>query len=109
MISAMFAGYGASVSVPPESSVLVSGGGETSMNGTYSPRGDVNGKTYYNLIGQPDDTVTSSIYWDGVQWSITSDHGNVGYFDDEDVPHPWDGTNWQILLASPAPTVTESP
>lgn len=98
-----------SYAAPPASNTLIADAGLTEINGTYTPRGIANGKTYYNLTGQPDNAAFSAIAWDGVQWSITTNHGDVVYFDDEDVVHPWDGTNWQDNAVPPAPTVTESP
>ncbi|MFL6285715.1 MAG: hypothetical protein ACJ74Q_21465 [Pyrinomonadaceae bacterium] len=94
---------------PPESSVLVSGAGNADADGTYTPRGTLNGRTYYNLEGEPDDSEVSAILWNGLQWLITLNDGSVGYSNDGDVPNPWDAVAWNAIDGhEPVPTVTEA-
>jgi hypothetical protein len=91
------------------SNALVSGAGEPDVDGTYTPRGTLNGKTYYNLEGSPDNSAVSSVWWTGGAWNISLSTGSGGYSSGEDVPEPWDVTSWDVDDGqSPAPTVTEA-
>lgn len=93
------------------SSVLVSGAGTASVNGTYTvwASSPLNGKTAYVLSGtEPGDPGSDGIYWDGTQWRIYGDGGTFYYFSDDDVAEPWLVTTWQLDNGSePFPTVTE--
>lgn len=90
--------------------VLVSGAGTTAVNGTFTVRGAFNGRPYYNLINQSDDTSNFAISWSGTQWVIwgngsENDYGSTG----ADVAYPWLVSGWEIQEGDPsAPTVTES-
>jgi hypothetical protein len=97
-------------SAPSSPSALVAGAGTAAANGTYTPRGTNAGKSYYNLVGQPDDFSSSSIYWDGTQWNITFSDASTGYSSDPvDFPNPWDAIAWLTIDgAEPVPTVTQA-
>jgi len=90
------------------SSAVVTGAGDAAFNGTYTRRGVVNGKAYFNLVGQPDDYQTSSIFWDVSYWLMTDSGSNTGYWLVSDTDDPWDGA-WSADPGgtAPAPTVTE--
>jgi hypothetical protein len=97
-------------SAPSSPSALVAGAGSSEVNGTYTPRGTNQGKPYYNLVGQPDDFSSSSIYWGGGTWQITFSDASTAYgTGDEDVPYPWNVVEWlPVDGAEPVPTVTQA-
>jgi hypothetical protein len=91
------------------SSVAVSGAGSSTVNGTYTYRGDYEGKGYYNLVGQPDSTEASVAVWIGDRWIITDAFSEL-YESLEDVEFPWLVETWLVATGeSPIPTVTEIP
>jgi hypothetical protein len=91
------------------SSVAVSGAGSDAANGTYTYRGDYEGKGYYNLVGQPDSTEASVVIWIGDRWLII-DAFSEPYESLEDVEFPWLVETWLVASGeSPIPTVTEIP
>lgn len=88
--------------------VVVSGAGAPLANGTYTQRGTLNGKPYYNLTSNPDSTVNNQIAWDGTQWTM---YGAL-YVSPDDTVRP----DLAVFVpaashggALPAPTVTHSP
>jgi len=92
----------------PTGNMIVSGAGSVDANGVYTPRGNYDGKPYYNLLGKPDNLEEWFIRWDDL-WRIDGDPAGDGvlYSSMEDVATPdlvtaWDVTNGQ----PPAPTVT---
>jgi hypothetical protein len=92
------------------SSVAVSGAGSGAVNGTYTYRGDYDGKGYYNLVGQPDSTEGSVVFWNGDRWQINDDFSSELYESLEDVEFPWLVETWLVATGeSPIPTVTEIP
>lgn len=90
------------------SSVLVSGAGTAAANGTYTYRGQANGKGFYNLLGQPDSTDVSVIKWDSGFWSIINSAGDATYESESETSFPWQVIAWALNAGdSPAPTVTQ--
>jgi hypothetical protein len=108
----LFGGYARrhAVSSPLAGSVLVSGAGTAEANGTYTPRGTENGKTYYNLMGEADNPARSAIAWDGTtNWVILDSTGGNLYFASEDIEFPWLASAWEGNDGDPpSPTVTEA-
>ena len=91
------------------SSVSVSGAGSASVNGTYTYRGDYEGKGYYNLVGEADNSGQSAISWYESKWIIFSPT-DAFYESEDDVEFPWQVTTWvRVEGVSPLPTVTEIP
>lgn len=92
----------------------VAGAGTTAANGAYTPRGTVNGKEFYNLVGQPDSTSNWTIAWadfatgSGVTWGITDGTASLLYLSLDDVATPDLVTTWIVAPSggSPVPTVT---
>jgi hypothetical protein len=93
------------------SSVLVSGAGSEEANGVYTERGEENGKTYYNLVGEADSLSEYSIFFGGGRWAISDFQGDLYYEASEDVEFPWLVETWELsdVGGSPVPTVTEIP
>ena len=93
------------------SSVAVSGAGSSAANGTYTYRGDNEGKGYYNLVGQPDSTEESVVVWIGDRWQILDAFVTELYESLEDVEFPWLVETWTAanIGENPVPTVTEIP
>ena len=92
------------------SNVLVSGAGSSGVNGTYTYRGEENGKPYYNLVGASSSIDSSSISWDGLNnWVIFNAESNVPYEANENVEFPWLVATWLVNDEEPAPIVTEVP
>lgn len=90
------------------SSAIVSGAGTAAVNGTYTERGTSDGKPYYNLEGQPDNTGIDVIVWQtaSVRWVIYTNDSM--YQSTDAVAFPWLVTTWVALEGSePVPTVTE--
>jgi hypothetical protein len=86
------------------SSVLVSGAGSTTSDGTYTLNGQENGRNKY-LSG------SNTITWNGLSWSINDSSIAQGtYLSDDDVQFPWLVTDWHENEGlTPVPTVTEIP
>lgn len=85
---------------PETASVVVSGAGTETSNGTFPRDGSQNGKPYY-ING-----VIAEILWDGTAWLIND--GSVGstYQSAEDVAYPWLVAVWTVVDGvPPAPTV----
>jgi hypothetical protein len=93
------------------SSVLVSGAGSDEANGTYTARGEENGKPYYNLVDAANSVTDSSIYWTTELWRINDSASDTYYESTEDVEFPWLVETWEPsdVGTGPAPTVTEIP
>jgi hypothetical protein len=92
------------------SSVLVSGSGVASANGTYTYRGEFEGKPYYNLSGAEDDVDRNSMVWYGDNWVITDEFTDPLYQAEENVEFPWESSAWfEDVGQLPVPTVTEIP
>jgi hypothetical protein len=88
--------------------VIVSGAGSTGSNGTYTERGTLNGKPYYNLLGEnSDDDINEAtgIFWVGVGWTINF-FGGGSYFSSDDTAFPWLAEYILGAGASPVPTLT---
>jgi hypothetical protein len=101
------------LATPPEpttfNAVIVSGAGTRAVNGTYTYRGIYGVKGYYNLVGEPDATDTSSISYDGGIWWIYDVNSFTNYESNEDVEFPWLVENWEIgggVGEFPIPTLT---
>lgn len=93
-----------------EPSAIVSGAGTAGANGTYTERGDANGRPYYNLEGQPDNPFSSSIEWNGADmWTIRNSDGDAFYTSGDDVAFPWLVTTWGQgdFGVNPVPVVSE--
>lgn len=93
------------------SSAIVSGAGTAAANGTYTPRGTNDGKSYYNLTGQPASASLSVIVWSTAQgsWGILGAAGEFYYEGVADVAFPWLIVSWATVDGDdPPPTVTES-
>jgi len=89
--------------------VIVSGAGSTEVNGTYTERGEYDGKPYYNLVGELDDIYFSSILWEEGIWYIYDFTGSDFYESLENVSFPWLVEEWDWREANgvpPAPTLT---
>lgn len=106
---------GQTPAAPPTLNCMsVAGAGTTATNGAYTPRGTVNGKEFYNLIGQPDSTSNWTIAWadfatgSGVTWGITDGTASLLYFSLDDVATPDLVTTWITAPSggSPVPSVT---
>jgi hypothetical protein len=93
------------------SSVLVSGAGSDEANGTYTARGEENGRPYYNLVDAANSVTDSSIYWAIERWRISDPADDTYYESTEDVEFPWLVETWDLsdVGTGPAPTVTEIP
>lgn len=89
-----------------EWTVVVSGG--AAGNGTYTYRGLSNDRAYYNLLGQPNDTGSSALSWNGAEWKCWDGGGNNIYTSASDVAFPWQAT-WGVGVdgEAPVPTVTQ--
>jgi hypothetical protein len=86
--------------------VIVSGAGSPEANGTYTERGEYDGKPYYNLVGEPDEVFTSSIFWDE-NWTIADITITNLYISSEDVAFPWLVEAWEEANGFlPLPTLT---
>lgn len=109
LVTAIAASSQPSGGAPAEPSAIVSGAGTAAANGTYTDRGDANGRPYYNLEGQPDNPAASSIYWNGEMWSIRDESESTFYTSFDDAAFPWLVTTWDEgdVGVNPAPTVTE--
>jgi hypothetical protein len=85
------------------SSVLVSGAGLESTDGTYTLDGQESGKNRY-IFGD------NYIYWTGVEWLIYDDaFGDFSYASSDDTEFPWQATFTTTNGEDPAPAVTEIP
>lgn len=94
-------------------SVVVTGAGTAAANGTYTYRGQFNGKPYYNLEGHGDNTNEFAVANSGALWQIivpdTAEPPTFFaiYETTGNADFPWEGT-WAIGGGgdSPSPTVT---
>jgi hypothetical protein len=92
------------------SSVAVSGAGSSEVNGTYTYRGDYNGKGYYNLAGEADSTTENVIIWsDEDSWNIYVTSEDQLYISNDDTEFPWTASWAESNGDLPVPTVTEIP
>lgn len=92
--------------------VVVAGAGTEAANGTYTYRGQYEGKPFYTLEGQVTPTDPSldesSITWlAGTTWGIGNASGL--YASDDDTDYPWQGTFTASNGDLPAPTLTAVP
>lgn len=100
---------GAGMAAPSLNGVSVQAAGSAPLNGGYSPRGTVNGKTYYNLLFQPTDSTQNSVAWSGSQWIITDSDGVTLYIGTGGGNNPWDVAVWSVGTGElPVPTVTHA-
>jgi hypothetical protein len=74
--------------------VIVSGAGSTEVNGTYTERGEYNGKPYYNLVGEPSSVLIKSIFYDSGGWAMEDSIEGTFYYAESDAPFPWLAENW---------------
>lgn len=103
-------GYAAKIATTIPKNIVVSNAGSSVVNETYSYRGLYDGKPYYNVIGQPDDPFSSSIFWLVNEWEITGPGGGVYYLSGDAVDRPSQVSSWVVDGGNkPAPTVTEIP
>lgn len=87
---------------------VVADAGTGAINGTYTYRGQLNAKPFYNLAGQPTNDGVSSIASTGSIWAIFDSSNNVAYLSLDNTDTPWEASSWSVIgSASPAPTVTE--
>lgn len=95
--------------------IIVSGAGTTTVNGTFTERGSVNGYPYYNLLGEVDSTTVYVIKHDptglGSRWRIYGPAGDDEYIASSagaqatpDLVPAW--SVWWGM--APVPTVTAS-
>jgi hypothetical protein len=91
------------------SATTVSGAGSNEVNGTYTYRGESNGKPYYNLVGEPDNADTASVSWIGDRWIIVNSLQGERYESLEDTGFPWLVETWIVAGSgeSPVPTLTQ--
>jgi hypothetical protein len=87
--------------------VLIEDAGEG--NGTYTFRGNYNGKPYYCLQGEESDPEAFAISWDtdGLEWFIYDGDGNTLYAteDEPETDFPWEAGSWTADEGTlPAPT-----
>jgi hypothetical protein len=96
------------------SGVVLASAGEATANGTYTRRGEFEGKPYYTLSTDADPALpltsflydTQSIYWDGNLW-IANDPAAGFYFSASDTDTPQEATGWTgVGSSAPAPSVT---
>jgi hypothetical protein len=92
----------------PTGNMIVSGAGSVEANGVYSPRGDgESGRTYYNLIGEPNDELAKSITYEASAWFIYGSANSLYAAFDSGAATPDLATIWQTQQGQPpAPTVT---
>jgi len=94
---------------PVFNAVIVAGGGRAVLNGTYTERGILNNKPYYNLIGEADNNNfaggATGIYWTGSQWQVSL-NGSPDYSSNDDVAFPWLAAFIVAVGLSPAPILT---
>jgi hypothetical protein len=90
------------------SATTVSGAGSSEVNGTYTYRGENNGKPYYNLVGEPDNVDQSVVVWIGDRWQILDAAQSESYESLEDTGFPWLVETWMVagVGQNPAPTLT---
>jgi hypothetical protein len=87
-----------------------SGGGEfgSNVNGTYTERGEILGKPYYNLVGEPNDPEFGTVIRaEGGAWFILNFDDGALYLGNEDVAFPWLVETWSLINGlEPLPTLT---
>ena len=89
--------------VAGSSSVLVSGAGTETSNGTYTLDGQESGKNRY-IFGD------NYIYWTGEEWLIYDDaSSDFSYASSDDTEFPWQATFITTNGEDPTPAVTEIP
>jgi len=94
----------------PTGNVVLSGAGESQVNGVYLPNGEVNGRPSWKLDGSGDPGMrllaTSGSLW---VWQIIDPTHEVLYGTwDQEVENPWDAIGWQDEEGDlPAPTVEQ--
>ena len=88
------------------SATTVSGAGSGEVNGTYTYRGENNGKPYYNLVGEPDSIEASSVNWIGDRWVIANSLLTELYESLEDTGFPWLVETWSAAGFGENPTPT---
>lgn len=90
--------------------VIVTGAGETTVNGTYvTSSTSYNGKTQYELLDPNDNvTVIAKIRWEVSDWRIVTgvSFGDTQYLTSDNPDNPWDGTWTTGLGAAPVPTLS---
>ena len=90
------------------SSVLVSGAGDTSVNGLYIYDGTHNGKGKWSLSATK--YIQADNLGSGLFWYINNEEIDTYlYVLDSDTEYPWQGTYVTFNGAEPVPTVTEVP
>jgi hypothetical protein len=72
----------------------VANAGSTSVNGTYTERGVVDGKSYYNLVGQSNSTSLNVIRWETDTWILYDGSGTPMYSSTQNTAFPWLATVW---------------
>lgn len=86
---------------PAIASAVVTGAGTASVNVTFPPSGQQNGRNYYLSVDE-----TAEVVWSGFDWSINNADG-IAYSSPDNVAYPWLATTWLVVDGSlPAPTVT---
>jgi len=89
----------------PAKVVIISGAGDTEVNGTYIPNGNIsNGQLIYYLNGEVGNFY---IVWTGSQWRLLSGDGSVRYYFAVGA-NPWDNP-WDLAQdgQAPAPTAAQ--
>lgn len=85
-----------SAAIPTQNAAVVNGAGTVAVDGTYTPRGALNGKPFYTLIGQADSSTLSAISWNGSNWQIFDSSATSMYVSSEDVAAPWNVVTWVL-------------
>lgn len=91
------------------STVVVSGAGTASVNGTYWPTGTLNGRVIYYLNGEVD-AGNPALWFSGTEWFIGLLGSEIYMTTGDDAP--WEETWTPTIVGpgdSPAPTVTQGP
>ncbi len=93
-----------------QSNIIVSGAGTSDANGTYTYRGQHNGRNYWNLFGQADSVTDYAIVWTGSLWIMTDFSGATLYTIDTNSQYPWDSI-WSVaggnVGVAPVPAVAQ--
>lgn len=103
-IGSQFYRYAGSTTSDDVPNIIVSGAGNSAVNGTYFPIGEINGEAAFYLNGDTDSYV---IKYSGTEWSIGIG-GSEDYNTTGNNP-PWDETWVAGDSPAPAPTVIQTP
>lgn len=84
--------------VNPLTDLLVTGAGDSILNGAYQRHGDYMGKSYW--YDGDLSTYTHFFNWSGSKWNWGKTGGTTVFESTEDVADPWDVVNWTNLYGT---------